>query len=246
MKETVLVLGATSAMATATAHALAHAGYPLFLAGRDRDEVARLAADMRIRHGVRVDFGAFDVLDTKAHPGFLDRVIETTGGLAGVLLAVGLLGDQPAAERDFGAAREIIETNYLGAVSILSRCADHLQSKGAGFIIALSSVAGDRGRQSNFVYGSAKAGLNTYLQGLRNRLHPSGVRVITVKPGFVDTAMTFGLPGMFLVAQPQRVGQRIARAVQGRADVVYVPWFWRWIMWIIRGIPEAVFKRLKL
>jgi len=115
-----------------------------------------------------------------------------------------------------------------------------------GFIIGISSVAGDRGRQSNYVYGAAKGALSLYLQGLRNRLHPSGVRVITIKPGFVDTAMTYGLPGMFLVASPQAVGESIASSPGKSADVVYLPWFWRYIMLIIKHIPEPIFKRLKL
>ena len=117
---------------------------------------------------------------------------------------------------------------------------------GNGFIIALSSVAGDRGRQSNYIYGSAKGGLSVFLQGLRNRLFHSGVRVITIKLGFVDTAMTFGLPNLFLVASPQEVGKKIVKAVNRGRNVVYIPWFWRLIMGIICSIPECVFKRLKL
>ena len=143
-------------------------------------------------------------------------------------------------------ATRIVSRNLTGAVSVLTYCAEYLRVRGEGCIVGLSSVAGDRGRQSNYAYGAAKAGLSTYLQGLRNRLHPAGVRVTTVKPGFVDTAMTFGMDGLFLVASPEYVGERIARLMETRAKVVYLPWFWRYIMWIIRCIPEFLFKRLKL
>jgi NAD(P)-dependent dehydrogenase (short-subunit alcohol dehydrogenase family) len=128
----------------------------------------------------------------------------------------------------------------------LSLAATHLEAQGSGFLAAISSVAGDRGRQSNYVYGSAKGALSLFVQGLRNRLAPAGVRVHTIKPGFVDTPMTFGLPGMFLVADPGEIGEHIAAAIERGADVVYVPGFWRWIMLVIRLIPERVFKRLKL
>jgi decaprenylphospho-beta-D-erythro-pentofuranosid-2-ulose 2-reductase len=140
----------------------------------------------------------------------------------------------------------MVAVNYLGAMSVLDQCAGVLAAGGNGFIIGISSVAGDRGRQSNYYYGSAKAGLSAYLSGLRNRLSGQGVHVMTVKPGFVDTAMTYGLEGMFLVASPEDIGRQIVRAVGKRRNTVYLPWFWRYIMLIIRHIPEFVFKRLKL
>ena len=242
----VLVLGPTSAIARATAGELADAGHDLYLAGRDLEEVARLAADLRIRHGVRVAHGRFDAAAVADHAVFLEEVLAHCGRLSGVLLAFGELGDQQQAQNDRERALEIIASNYTGAVSILTLCANHLEQQTRGFIIALSSVAGDRGRQSNYVYGSAKGGLSVFLQGLRNRLYPAGVRVITVKPGFVDTAMTFGLEGLFLVASPQDVARRIRRVLAGRGDVVYAPWFWRYIMLVIRAVPERMFKRLKL
>ena len=140
----------------------------------------------------------------------------------------------------------MIVSNFTGAVSILNHCANYFETLQNGFIIGISSVAGDRGRQSNYLYGAAKGALSLYLQGLRNRLFVSGVRVITIKPGFVDTAMTFGLPGLFLVATPQFVGARIVSALGKSADIVYLPGFWRYLMLIIKHIPEAVFKRMKL
>ena len=245
MREAVLILGATSAIARATAAAFAARGNDLYLASRDLDELRRIAADLRVRYGVEVRYGLFDAEATETHVEFFQSVIEEMQELSGVVLAFGYLGDQQAA-RDFKVGKKIIAANFTGAASILSHCANYFEPLKHGFIIGISSVAGDRGRQSNYVYGAAKGALSLYLQGLRNRLFVGGVRVITIKPGFVDTAMTFGLPGMFLVASPQIIGERIVRTLDKSADVVYLPWFWRYIMLIIQHIPEPIFKRLKL
>jgi decaprenylphospho-beta-D-erythro-pentofuranosid-2-ulose 2-reductase len=246
MKRPVLVVGATSAIARGTAAALARRGYSLYLVGRDPSELARIAADLGIRYQVEVDYGVVDISDYSAHRPFLRQVAEQAGGLAGVLLAAGYLGDSAVARTCFKEAERILTVNLTGAVSFLGECANYLEEQGGGFVIGLSSVAGDRGRQSNYHYGTAKGGLSIFLQGLRNRLFPAGVRVITVKPGFVDTGMTFGLPGLFLVASPVAVGERIAAALEQSQDIIYVPWFWRYIMLIIRLLPEFIFKRLKL
>lgn len=245
MTETVLILGATSAIARATASAFAARGAALYLAARDADELQRLAADLHLRHGVEVRHGVFDAEATETHEAFFQSVLAAMPRLSGVVLAFGYMGDSMAA-RDFKHGAQVIAANFTGAASMLGLCAAHFETSRRGFIIGISSVAGDRGRQSNYVYGAAKGALSLYLQGLRNRLYPSGVRVITIKPGFVDTAMTYGLPGLFLVANPQSIGKRIVRTLQGSADVVYLPWFWRYIMLIIKLIPERVFKRLKL
>jgi short-subunit dehydrogenase len=245
VKESVLILGATSVIARATAAAFAVRGDALYLASRDMDELQRIAADLRLRYGAQVQYGVFDAELTDTHEAFFQSVVQHMPDLSGVVLAFGYMGDQQAA-RDFKAGAKVIASNFTGAASILSLCADHFEPLQRGFIIGISSVAGDRGRQSNYVYGAAKGALSLYLQGLRNRLFASGVRVITIKPGFVDTAMTFGLPGLFLVASPQQIGERIVRALGRSADVVYLPWFWRYIMLIIKHIPETIFKRLKL
>ena len=245
MSEAVLILGATSAIARATAASFAARGAALYLASRDLDELQRIAADLRLRYGVEVRYGLFDAEATESHELFMQSVIETMHGVSGVVLAFGYLGDQQAA-RDFQIGEKIIASNFTGAASILSHCANYFEPLKRGFIIGISSVAGDRGRQSNYVYGAAKGALSLYLQGLRNRLFASGVRVITIKPGFVDTAMTYGLPGLFLVASPQSIGERIVAALGKSADVVYLPWFWRYIMLIIKHIPEPIFKRMKL
>ena len=246
MSKQVLILGASSAIARATASVFASKGHPLYLAGRDLEDLSRLASDLKIRHGITVQFGFFDAEDYGSHDKFLRDVVQQMGGLEGVIVALGYLGDQRVAVSDFKEGELIIKRNFTGVCSILSHCANYLESRKKGFIIGISSVAGDRGRQSNYFYGAAKGGLSLYLQGLRNRLFPAGVRVITIKPGFVDTAMTFVMPGLFLVVSPQYAGERIARSLRRPEDIVYVPWFWRYIMWIIRMIPEPVFKRLKL
>lgn len=245
MSEAVLILGATSAIARATAAAFAARGAALYLASRDEEELRRIAADIQVRYGVEVHHGLFDAEATDSHEAFLKSVVAVMPKLSGVVLAFGYLGDQQAA-RDFNVGAKVITSNFTGAASILSHCANYFEPLQHGFIIGISSVAGDRGRQSNYVYGAAKGALSLYLQGLRNRLYASGVRVITIKPGFVDTAMTYGLPGLFLVASPQSIGERIVAALRKSADVVYLPWFWRYIMFIIKHIPEPIFKRMKL
>jgi decaprenylphospho-beta-D-erythro-pentofuranosid-2-ulose 2-reductase len=244
---TVLVIGATSALTRAIAASLAARGYDLHVAGRAADETERVASDLRIRHGVRVGWSTCDAADIDSHPAFFARVLaEANGALEGVVVAFGALGEQPRAAADFRHAREIIDVNFTGAASLLTLAANHLEQRGTGFIAAVSSVAGDRGRQSNYVYGAAKGALSIFLQGLRNRLARSGVRVHTIKPGFVDTQMTWGLPGLFLVASPASVGERVVAAIERGRDVIYVPGFWRWVMLAIRMIPERVFKRMRL
>lgn len=246
-KPGVLVLGASSSIARAVAGEYARRGHALYLAGRDAAEMERTAADLRLRHGVPVHAGEFDALDTASHAAFFRDVVDALNGhVSGVVLAFGLLGEHARAVADYDHAADIIAVNYTGAVSVLTHATAHMAAAGGGFVLGLSSVAGDRGRQSNYIYGSAKGAFSLYLQGLRNRFAPEGIHVVTAKLGFVDTRMTFGLPGMFLVASPAQVGAALVRAVERRRDVVYVPAFWRLIMLIIRAIPERVFKRLKL
>jgi decaprenylphospho-beta-D-erythro-pentofuranosid-2-ulose 2-reductase len=245
MSGSILILGATSAIARGTAAAFAARGDNLYLASRDLEELERIAADLQVRYGVKVGYGLFDAAATETHQEFFNKLIIEIRGLNGVVVAFGLLGDQLAA-REFSLAEKIIASNFTGAVSILSLCANYFEPLKRGFIIGITSVAGDRGRQSNYVYGAAKGAFSLYLQGLRNRLYPSGVRVITIKPGFVDTAMTFGLPGLFLVASPQNIGTQIVKTLSKSADIVYLPGFWRFIMLIIKHIPEPIFKRLKM
>jgi short-subunit dehydrogenase len=225
----------------------ARRGYDLVLAGRDREELDRLATDLSLRHGVKAQGRAFDALAYDTHRAFVEACRETSlDSMAGAVLCFGYLGEQDAAQKDPVEARRVLDTNLVGAVSILGLLANHFEEKRGGFLCALSSVAGDRGRQSNYVYGAAKAGLTVFLQGLRNRLYPAGVSVTTVKPGFVDTQMTFGRPGLFLVASPRTAARSIVAAVLKGKDLAYVPGFWRPVMLLIRLIPERLFKRMKL
>jgi short-subunit dehydrogenase len=242
----VLILGATSAIASALAREFAAHKFDLVLGGRDREELSALASDLNLRYGVRAGVLPFDALEAKTHAASLRPFLsEADGVLEGAVVCMGYLGDQAKGQSDWEEARLILETNFTGCVSALNILANHFELRRAGFICAISSVAGDRGRQSNYLYGAAKAGLSVYLQGLRNRLFHAQVKVITVKPGFVDTRMTYGRPGLFLLASPERVAKGIFRAVVGRKDVIYSPWFWRLIMLIVRSIPEAIFKRMR-
>ncbi len=244
----VLLLGATSGIARAAAAEFARHGHGLVLAARDAEEAAATAADLALRFGVPADAVPLDALDFAAHEAALERCWAAAGpeGVEGVVLFVGYLGDPVAARGDAEEARRILDTNFTACAALLNGVANRMERRGSGWIAALSSVAGDRGRQSNYLYGAAKAGLTVYLQGLRNRLFHAGVRVVTVKPGFVDTGMTYGKPGMFLVASPDAVARGLYRAATRSGGTVYLPWFWRPVMWIIRAVPEPVFKRLRL
>jgi len=244
---TVLILGATSAIASALAREFAAHHFDLVLGGRDSEELGALASDLGLRYGVRAHTLFFDALDTPALATSLRAFLSEIGNaLAGAVVCIGYLGDQAKGQDDWEEARLILETNFTGCVSALNILASHFELRRTGFICAISSVAGDRGRQSNYLYGAAKAGLSVYLQGLRNRLHSAHVKVLTVKPGFVDTRMTYGGRGLFLVAAPESVGKGIFRAIVKGKDEVYLPWFWRPVMLIVRSIPEVIFKRLRM
>jgi decaprenylphospho-beta-D-erythro-pentofuranosid-2-ulose 2-reductase len=241
---TALILGASSDIGMALAKAYAQAGYSLVLAARTHSRLATDAEDLRLRHGATVRLVEFDALDTANHGRFLDDLGELPQI---VICVVGLLGDQAAAEADPQAADLIMRSNYNGPALALNEVALRMQRRGSGQIIGISSVGGDRGRASNYVYGSAKAGFTAFLSGLRNRLARTGVRVMTVKPGFVNTRMTAGmkLPKR-LTAEATEVATAVLRAQKAGRDVIYVRPIWRPIMLIIRGLPEPIFKRSKL
>jgi decaprenylphospho-beta-D-erythro-pentofuranosid-2-ulose 2-reductase len=239
----ILILGATSSIARATAAILAARGDQLYLASRDTEELTRIAADLNIRYKVAVEHASFDAEDIAAHKNFWQDMLTKIQNIDGVIFATGYLSDPAAATTEF---QKIIASNFTGAVSILNLAADYFAAKKQGFILGISSIAGDRGRRSHYIYAAAKAGFTTYLQGLRCRLFADNVRVITIKPGYVDTAMTFGFTHMFLVATPNYVARRIVRAIDTTTEVKYIPWFWRILMLIIKLIPERIFKRLKI
>ena len=240
-----LVLGANSDVAIATAqHFAQQDGADLILASRNIELLEKKARDLQIRCQVKARAMVFDALDYPSHAGFWNEIEPMPDG---IVLAFGHLGDQQGAQDDFGAAKKIIDTNFSGAVSILEIIAADFQRRQRGFIIGIASVAGDRGRQSNYLYGAAKGALGIYLSGLRNRLSKHNVQVITVLPGFVQTKMTqgLGLPPL-LTATPGQVAADIYRAHRKSKDIIYTRWFWRWIMIIIKAIPEPIFKRLSL
>ncbi len=242
----VLILGATSPVARVVADEYAQRGHFLVLAARDVDEAHRLAADLRVRHQVEAIALAFDARDTDGHPALIDAVEEAAGPIDAALLAFGYMGVQEVSEHELEEARKVIEVNYTGAASLSEALANRMVERGRGAIVGLASVAGDRGRATNYVYGSAKGAFALYLQGLRNRVAGDGVQVLTVKLGFVDTRMTFGMETPLPVASPEAAGKAIVNAQERGADVIYYPRFWRGVMAVIRAIPERVFKGLSI
>ncbi len=250
MNEKVVILGATSGIARSLARLMAARGCRLILAGRDLEQIERVAADLRLRYRSEVIVEPLDALDYAAHAPFVERCVQRFAGpIDGVVLCYGFLANQPDAQQDTTVLRRTIDVNFTTAAALLELFAARLvEQKRGGYLAAISSVAGDRGRQSNYAYGAAKAGLSAYLQGLRNRLFHEGVHVLSIKPGFVDTAMTQGRinPKSPLVASPERVARDIDRALRRRRNEIYTPWFWRIIMAVIRIIPESLFKRLRL
>ena len=242
----ILIVGATSAIAEATARLFAAEGDRLFLAGRDPGRLQVIADDLKVRGADRVATAAFDARDYDSHAPLVDAAAQALDGLDTVLIAHGTLPDQKACEASFETAREAFEINALSVVSLLTPIANRFEAQGQGTIAVMSSVAGDRGRQSNYVYGAAKGCLNVFLEGLAHRLAKAKVAVLTVKPGFVDTPMTAAFPKGALWASPAQVANDVHRAIAGRKRVLYTPWFWRWIMWVIRSVPTAVFHRTKL
>jgi decaprenylphospho-beta-D-erythro-pentofuranosid-2-ulose 2-reductase len=240
--ETVLVLGGTSDIGRATAIEFAEQGWKVQLAGRDIAALQREADDIAARTGAAVTVHRFDVLDSATFASFVDglpRLPDT------VVCVVGLLGEQPRAESDIDYATAIMRANYEGPALILGLLTNRLLARGNGTIVGVSSVAGERGRATNYVYGSAKAGFTAFLSGLRNRTAKRGVHVVTVKPGLVRTKMTAGLklPGL-LTAEPALVGKAIVAAVSRGSDVIYVSRKWWLVMSVIRSIPERMFKKL--
>ena len=241
---TLLILGATSDMAVAIARRFAAAGYAIQLAARNSGRLRPLQSDLSIRHDITCSLHEFDAGKPATHAAFLASLPQRPDITISVF---GYLGDQVLAESDWAECERILMVNYVGAVSILNLIANEYAANGNGTIAGISSVAGERGRQSNYFYGSAKAGFTAYLSGLRNRLFHKQVHVLTVQPGFVYTKMTenMPLPGL-LTATPEIVAGVVYNAILKKKNVVYVKWFWRWIMLVIRNIPEFLFKKLKM
>lgn len=242
----ILVLGATSGIAEATCRIWAAEGARLFLVARNAEKLAAVATDLRTRGASYIDTAVADLDDVEKHPALLAHAINSLTGLDIAYLTHGILGDQAKAEQDFNAAAQIIYTNYMAPVSLLTWLANFCVQRRAGTLAVISSVAGERGRKSNYVYGSSKAGLTAFLGGLRNRVDREGVTVLTIKPGPVKTAMTVGMKGSDKFADVDAVAASIVKAIDKRRDTLYVPFQWGPIMWVIRSIPERIFKKLNL
>jgi len=239
-----LVLGGTSDIGRATALLFALQGWTIQLAGRNLESLKREADDIAARSRSNVTTHALEILDTTSFPAFIERLPILPDVVVSV---IGLLGDQAKSEKDAEHATTILRSNFEGPALILALFAEHFLTRGSGTIVGVSSVAGDRGRASNYTYGSAKAGLTAFLSGLRNRTAKLGVHVLTVKPGFVWTRMTDGLElPKLLTAKPEEVAVAIERGVSKKKDQIYVRPIWAVVMFILRSIPEAIFKKTSI
>jgi len=243
----ILVIGATSAIAGACARVWAAQGTSLFLVGRDAAKLEALAGDLSVRGASAVHQHRMDANDVPAHPAMVEAAVQALGGLDIALVAHGTLPDQVACEADAALALREFATNATSVIALLTVLANQFARQRSGAIAVITSVAAERGRPSNYVYGSAKAAVSVFCEGLRARLFKQGVSLTDIRPGFVATPMTQGLPlPALLVARPETVARRIVAGIERKADVLYAPAFWALIMMVIRGIPRALFKRMKL
>lgn len=240
-----LIIGATSAMAQETAKCFAADGAEMFLVGRSAQKLRDVAGDLTVRGAKDVETFVVDLNDFEQHATMLDAAISAFDGLDAVLLAYGTLGDQRKCELSVDETMREFTTNCTSVLALLTLLANYFEGQRRGLIAVITSVAGDRGRRSNYVYGSAKGAVSLFLQGLRGRLSDAGVTVLTIKPGLVATPMTAHLKKGLLFASPHTVGQGIYHAMQARKEVVYLPRYWQLIMLIVRAIPERIFKRVK-
>ena len=244
----ILIVGASSAIAKSTAQLYAQRGKAkLFLVARNEQKLSVIKDDLLVRGAQSVELAIADLADVSQTDGWLSSAFSSLGKIDLVLIAQGVLGEQKEAEQDLSHMHEILNVNGISQIDLLAKLANRMEQQAYGTIACISSVAGDRGRPSNYVYGTSKAMVNTFLQGLRARLCSSDVNVLTIKPGFVDTPMTADIKkGGPLWASPELIAQGIAKAVESKRSIVYLPWFWQYIMLIIKHIPEFIFKRLKL
>jgi decaprenylphospho-beta-D-erythro-pentofuranosid-2-ulose 2-reductase len=243
---TALIVGALSAMAMETARLMAARSWNLCLVARSKEKLIELSADLLARGAKKVDYIVMDVAQAADGEQLLSAAEKLSGQISTVLVAWGTLGDQAVAEKDLNTAMHILNTNFNHQALCLLGIASRFEERKSGTIVGISSVAGDRGRQSNFIYGSAKGAFSLFLQGLRNKMQKHGVHVVTVKPGFVASPMTRHVKQGPLFVGPDVVALGILKAIERKKDVVYLPWFWLPIMLIIKSIPERVFKKLSL
>jgi short-subunit dehydrogenase len=242
----VLVIGATSAIAEHCARLWAARGDAVFLVGRNEERLQTIASDMKVRGALQAHSYCIDLNSMDGHAALLDAAEAAMGGIDTVLISHGTLSNQKACEQSVEETLEEINTNALSTLSLLTYIANRFEAKQAGTIAVISSVAGDRGRGSNYVYGSAKAMVTTFTSGLRQRMHKFNVAVVTIKPGFVDTPMTASFKKGPLWAKPAAVAVVIIKAIDKRKDEIYVPAFWWAVMAVIKALPNKLFKKMRL
>lgn len=242
----ILIIGANSAIAEACAKQWAEQGYRFYLLARNTVKLKSIADDLTVRGADSVNIGTFDACEFGSHAADLNGAIQSLGHIDIVLIAHGTLSDQSSCENEFEAAITEFKTNALSYFSLLSHLANYFEQRKQGCIAVIGSVAGDRGRQSNYIYGSAKGAVDIYLQGLRQRMFKHGVHILTIKPGFVDTPMTRNFKKGILWEKPETVAKSILTAIEKKRNTIYTPWFWYWIMLIIKNIPEPIFKKISL
>jgi len=245
--QNILIIGATSAIAEATARLYAATGANLYLLARNEDRLKTIAADLKIRGATSVKTECFEANDLASHQALLDRAYQTLGRFDIVLIAHGTLGNQTASEASTDVVMQELQTNALSTIALLTKLANMMEKQRHGTLAVISSVAGDRGRPSNYVYGTAKAAVTTFCEGLRARLFKSGVHVLVIKPGMVDTPMTaeMAMPAI-LVAKPEQIAIDIVKGIESRKDVLYTPWFWKYVMMGIIHLPILIYKKIKL
>ena len=242
----ILILGATSTLAHEAAKLFAKDGASFVLVARSPEKLNAVRGDLSVRGAKEIETIEADLNDFARHQEVVEAALKPFAGLDMVLLAYGTLGDQQRCEQDVEVALQEFTSNCTSVISLLTLLANYFAQQRRGCIAVISSVAGDRGRQSNYVYGAAKGAVTVFLQGLRNRLAKVNVDVVTIKPGMVDTPMTAHMRKGLLFANAQKVGQGIYEAMLKRKEVVYLPGYWRFVMWIIKSIPEPVFKKLNI
>ena len=242
----ILIVGAASAIAQEAAKWFAKDGVEFFLVARSAEKLEDIGNDLKVRGAKRIETFVLDVNDLDRHQEMVETAISTLDGLDMVLISHGTLGDQQKCEKSVTETLKEFATNCTSVISLLTILANYFEQQRRGCIAVVSSVAGDRGRKSNYVYGASKGAVSIFLQGLRNRLDKSGVAVVTIKPGIVDTPMTAALKKGLLFANVRGVGQGVYQAMKKRKEVVYLPWYWRPVMFMMRRIPEPVFKKLSM
>jgi decaprenylphospho-beta-D-erythro-pentofuranosid-2-ulose 2-reductase len=242
----ILITGATSAIAQEAGRLFAADGATLLLVGRNADKLAAVADDLRARGADKVETEVIDLLDLARCSRLIDEAVEKLGGLDALLVAQGTLPDQAVCEGNPVQTLREFSLNAMGPMALLLRAATHFETQRSGCLAVITSIAGVRGRRSNYIYGSAKAAVSTFMEGLRGRMREAGVSVVDIRPGFVDTPMTAHLPKKALFATPASVGERVYRAMIAGDAVVYTPWFWRWIALVIQLIPRSIFAKLPI